>query len=66
MNATRQTAIAKARAAGEARVLVELDHEDDRRTYVVRPEYLDSAEFEAFEGAIVGWAYPTGEYERST
>lgn len=64
MNATRTTAIASARASGEARVLIELDYEDTRRTIVARPEYLDSPEFEAFEGAIVGWAYPTGEYER--
>jgi hypothetical protein len=66
MNATKRDAIAKARAAGESRVLVELDHQDTRRTCVVRPEYLDDPEFEAFDGRIIGWAYANGDWDHDS
>jgi hypothetical protein len=64
--ATRNDAIAKARTKGEPVVVVEMDHNDGRRRYIVAEQFINTDEFSAFDGEIIGFAYPNGEYERAT
>lgn len=58
-----QRALDRAREAGESRVLAEVDHEEGRKFVIVRPEYVYEDEFFAFEGEVIGYAYPNGTFE---
>ena len=62
-NATIQDAIRLARKRGEDSYLVEMDYQDGRRRYTVPSEYIETDEFEAFDGKTVAFVSKHGEIE---
>ena len=56
-------AISYARRRYEDCYLVEMDHEDTRRVYVVPTDYVGTDEFAAFDGRLIAYVEKTGEVE---
>jgi len=51
--ATIEKANKKAIEKGRKQAVVEMDHHEGRKIYIVDADYLDSNEFEAFDGYVV-------------
>ena len=54
-------AVKLAHQFGVAYAVVDYDHEDDRRTVVVKESSTWTPEFEAFDGRVLNVALPNGE-----
>jgi hypothetical protein len=63
INASIGEAKARAKATGESWFVIALDDGAGRRRAICREGYLDSDEFEAFDGRIVYEVFPDGTYE---
>lgn len=53
----------KAKNWGESAYIVEMDHQEDRAIYVVKEDYINSGEFDAFCGEVLAIVEKDGEVE---
>ena len=63
-NATIKDAVKLARSRFEDCYLIETDYQDGRRRAAVTSEYIETDEFEAFEGELIAFVSKLGEVER--
>jgi hypothetical protein len=61
--ATLEKARRKAREKDETRYIIVLDDGDSRVASTCAEDYLDSAEFQAFDGVVVAAVFPDGEVD---